>query len=496
MKGKLARGIAMSAVVAVLGSLSVWLLTGCPATAQDRAAASAGAGSVPEGAGLAAKYPGDVGLEKDPAVIFAEGFEGGQLPTVGYEELGGFYDLKGYPKEMCITDKEAAVGKHSLELVHPAGIVSPQWLYRKFPGQDAVYVRFYRKYERDWAWPPLGAHDTLLFAGRYDNPASTDLTLYLDIPQGPSQRVGKGNWDLSRQPELVLKSSFQGAGLDFGLKRAIVSHVGWDNYYSLPYNIKPAPVLEGGRWYCFEYMAKMNSAPDKKDGEVRLWVDGELITETGAFTFRKGEWTEVEFKAAAAHSGWAMEGASMAGSLLDNLKLVFQGEQGDKFLIDDFEIGAGPAGDTPGQVVFAEKFDEGPGHFGGGEVADGGVDGSKAYCFGPKGCWIWDAFSAPVDDSTTIRFKLKPLCDADEVTVLVWSKKLNLNCRYYLTGLLLRNATRGDIKWDRWMLGPRYGGRDPDGQNRGAPREQRSWIDAIVLSTGYIGPAIVRGQDR
>ena len=56
---------------------------------------------------LADRYPGDVGIEKDPAVIFAEGFEGEALPQVAYEKPGGFYDLKAYPELMHATDKEA-----------------------------------------------------------------------------------------------------------------------------------------------------------------------------------------------------------------------------------------------------------------------------------------------------------------------------------------------------------------------------------------------------
>ncbi len=241
------------------------------------------------GEGIAANYADDVGIEQDKAVLFAEGFENGRIPTVGYGKVGGFYDLQGHPRLMRITNAEAAVGKHSLELTHPAGVISPQWMHRRFPGTDTIYVRFYRKFARDWVWPPRGAHDTMITAGRYDNPASTDLSLYLDLPQGPSHRTDKGSWDLSRKPELVLKSSFQGPGLDFGFGRPIVSHVGWDNYYSMPYNVRPAPVLEGGRWYCFEYMAKMNSEPDKKDGEIRLWVDGKLITQMGGVTFGKGK---------------------------------------------------------------------------------------------------------------------------------------------------------------------------------------------------------------
>jgi len=265
------------------GSLCVCLLLVAAAFAQE---GSTSAAAPPQGPGLAAGYPGDIGIEKDPAVIFAEGFEGGEIPTVGYEKTGGFFDLKGYPKEMHITDKVAAVGSRSLELIHPAKVISPQWMHRKFPGEDVVYVRFYRKFARDWVWPRLGAHDTLLFAGKYANPVSTDLSLYLDVPQGPAKRLDKDNWDLARQPELVLKSSFQGPGLDFGHQGPVISHVGYDNYYGLPYNVRPAPVLVGGRWYCFEYMAKMNSAPDSRDGEVRLWVDGQLITEMKGLTLR------------------------------------------------------------------------------------------------------------------------------------------------------------------------------------------------------------------
>lgn len=48
---------------------------------------------------------------------------------------------------MHITDKEAAVGRRSLELIHPQGVISPQWFHRRFPGQDTVYVRFYRMWE-------------------------------------------------------------------------------------------------------------------------------------------------------------------------------------------------------------------------------------------------------------------------------------------------------------------------------------------------------------
>ena len=84
-------------------------LLACLATGTERADNPEG---LPQGgSGLAAKYPGDVDIEKDPAVIFAEGFGSGEIPTVDCEQMGGFFDLHGYPGLMHVTDKEAVVGE-------------------------------------------------------------------------------------------------------------------------------------------------------------------------------------------------------------------------------------------------------------------------------------------------------------------------------------------------------------------------------------------------
>jgi hypothetical protein len=84
----------------------------------------------------------------------------------------------------------------------------------------------------------------------------------------------------------------------------------------------------------------------------------------------------------------------------------------------------------PGELACSQNFDKGPGGFKGGSIGEGGIDGSKGYMFGPKGCWISDSYSVPVKDSTTVRFKLKALSDVGDVQVLIWSNKLADNCRY------------------------------------------------------------------
>jgi hypothetical protein len=86
----------------------------------------------------------------------------------------------------------------------------------------------------------------------------------------------------------------------------------------------------------------------------------------------------------------------------------------------------------PSTSVFAERFENGPGKFQGGQAAEGGVEGSKAYAFPPQGASIWNAFSRPVTDATSVRFKLKPLGEAGDVQIIIWSKKHQDNCRYRL----------------------------------------------------------------
>jgi hypothetical protein len=95
----------------------------------------------------------------------------------------------------------------------------------------------------------------------------------------------------------------------------------------------------------------------------------------------------------------------------------------------------GKVGAKPGKAIFTQGFEKGTGKFDGGQVVAGGASGGKALSFGPKGCSCWEAFSTPVADSTTIRLKLKPLCDVGRITVMVWSKKRKDNCRYYIGGL-------------------------------------------------------------
>ncbi len=57
---------------------------------------------LPEGPGLSARYPGDAGLERDPAVLFIEDFEAGTLEEIA-KRWGSDSNFYAYWQEMTAT---------------------------------------------------------------------------------------------------------------------------------------------------------------------------------------------------------------------------------------------------------------------------------------------------------------------------------------------------------------------------------------------------------
>jgi hypothetical protein len=218
------------------------------------------------------------------------------------------------------------------------------------------------------------------------------------------------------------------------------------------YNGKQEPI-QPGRWYCVEAMLKANSSPDKADGEQAFWVDGELYGRFEGFRWRTTDKLKI-------NSFWLLYYNTDQPAQHNNdphpksrvMQVWF-----DDIVVATEYIGpicgkpvsgrkkAAPSKSAlltpgllvplPGKTVFTERFEEGPGPFKGGRIVAEGLSSSKAYSFPPAGVSVWNAFSIPVKESTRLRFKLKPLCDAREVHVLIWSKKNKDNCRYTIGGL-------------------------------------------------------------
>jgi len=218
--------------------------------------------------GLAAKYPGDLGLKDDPEVLLFEDFE--QAPkTAAWMKPGGWFDQEFKAGSGCeITDQvPAAGGKRCLQYNLKKTKQGSGGMFHLVKPVDTLYYRYYRKFEKEWEWPKgYGPHDGMVFGGSWDAPTKTDLSVYVDFWQSADtvariatakQKIGYDGWN------------------DWLKKRDQLAPVGGNGF---SWNKSKPDKIEPGKWHCVEVMVKLN-APGKEDGVVRLWVNGKLVSE-------------------------------------------------------------------------------------------------------------------------------------------------------------------------------------------------------------------------
>gem|GEM_PF-577768 len=236
--------------------------------------------------GLGAKYRGDVGIEQDQEVVFVEDFEQGSL-----EELFGRWDDVANEDGQVVAFAEDVVpgspGGRSLRVTATRGHDSGGHLFKVFqPGHDRLYVRFYTKFASDYGL----CHHFVRIRGMIDpvpyplgqiskEPSTrwcgTDIEPVRDSQLGrPGAPVAPpGVWALSSYwPEM---KSWQGPG-------------GTSFYPDLFAPKEPVPVPRD-RWVCVEVMVKMNSSPERSDGEQAFWIDGRLVSHLAPGSVR-GYW--------------------------------------------------------------------------------------------------------------------------------------------------------------------------------------------------------------
>jgi hypothetical protein len=254
---------------------------GTSGTSSGGTSSSGGSGGA--SGGIAAKYPGDVGIESDPDVIFADDFESYADQT----ELWNRWDNTFQQDQTRIATEPGNfyAGQQAVEFTLPAQnqelsngvqkIVSPEL--------DTMYLRWYSKFDANndiigsshngggisahyfngfQATPGIPADGTNKWLTEYEHwrgdaatAAPGDLNIYIYHPE---QRDNYG--DHFFPTGLVMPNT------------------------SIPYdfgpNFVPQPdvIPDLDRWYCYEYMVKANT-PGQRDGRITLWLDGEQIAD-------------------------------------------------------------------------------------------------------------------------------------------------------------------------------------------------------------------------
>jgi hypothetical protein len=238
------------------------------------------ADSLPAGPGLAAKYPGDAGIELDARVVQVEKFEQGSVAA-----LAGQWEAVMAPDDMSFTADVPAgsAGRQSLLMDRQSG--SGGSLYRRLKnaaggfGHDRIFARYYVKFAEDCA--ELHHFGTCIGG-------NLPATPWPSVKAGIRNDGAKSFW----------------SGIEpFG--RAWV----WDFYtywcemrgspprgqtWGNSFIHDPKLAVERGRWICVEQMIQMNDVGDT-NGEQALWLDGKLVAHLGK-GFPRGRWTFDKFE--------------------------------------------------------------------------------------------------------------------------------------------------------------------------------------------------------
>ncbi|MCS6851669.1 MAG: DNRLRE domain-containing protein [Gemmataceae bacterium] len=233
--------------------------------------------------GLAAKYPGDKGIDKDPDVVFFSDFEPDRWDAVGWT-VGPSYELKTIAAD-AERKFEPLQGK-ALSAMLAKGESTALNLMFKFKNKldaepEEMYFRYYLRFGDDWNQTVQGGKMPG-FSGTYNKAG-----------WGGRKAHGDDGWSARGAYALTIP-----ADNPLGGRHPIGNYVYHadmtDNYGDIwLWTRGYRGFLEKNCWYCIEQQVKLNT-PGKKDGELRGWVDGRLAFEKADLRFRTVDKLKIE----------------------------------------------------------------------------------------------------------------------------------------------------------------------------------------------------------
>jgi len=224
------------------------------------------------GGGLSSRYPGDVGIENDPSVIFVEQFEEGSIANIGPR----WGDVKNGPAMQLVSEvPPGSPAGHSLSIPWVGGGVNNGGhLYKVLsPGiNDVMYVRYYIKY------PTTGdySHTGIWIGG--NNPVSAwPDPIAGSKPNGNDRFIAAGEQN-------TLTHAFEHYDYWMGM-HPDAGGTYWGNFLLNNPSVQANP----GQWVCVEEMVKLNNPVSAWNGEHALWLNGVKVSHLGQ-GFPKGYW--------------------------------------------------------------------------------------------------------------------------------------------------------------------------------------------------------------
>ncbi|MBI2297755.1 MAG: hypothetical protein HYU66_02170 [Armatimonadetes bacterium] len=147
-----------------------------------------------------------------------------------------------------------------------------------------VYLRFYQRLSPGWGWTGRNYHPHLIQFmtsenGKWDGPAATHLTLYVE-PLNGKLRLAAQDIQNRDAPHGLTQGPLRGG------------------YNGKLYDSDEV-LFNDDQWHCVEAMFKLNTldlaaGTPTADGELRGWVDGKLVIEHTDVVLRSVDWPKMQ----------------------------------------------------------------------------------------------------------------------------------------------------------------------------------------------------------
>ncbi|MGH7286334.1 MAG: hypothetical protein ACRELY_32855 [Polyangiaceae bacterium] len=253
-------------------------------TTQGDGSTSGGEGGTTS-TGIASKYPGDVGIENDPAFVWGENFE-----EASVSDLDARYDSTNNPSGITFdTDLPAkSQGKASGKFT-AGGANSATDLYKKLSdtGYDELFVRYYAKYQANAMW-----HHTSVWIGGYNPPIA-----YPD-PQAGLKPNGDDRFAVALEPVYGVGAPHPEMDFyDYWMNMHSWMDVpsGDTAYYGNAVIHQASLVVDDDQWMCIELHVKVNSdVTSSAGGELGIWKNDVSVQQFSS-TAPLGYWIKDKF---------------------------------------------------------------------------------------------------------------------------------------------------------------------------------------------------------
>lgn len=211
---------------------------------------------------LSERYPGDVGIAADPAVIFHDPYEDTSPSTLSSR----YQDVQNSAGVSMVSDKPTkSRGARSVRLT-AGGSAEATHLFRNFStGYDEVYLRYYAKYAgaaNSWG------HSGFWFGGY--NPASN-----WPNPRAGQKPTGSDRFSFGLEP---VSGGLMDLYTYWTKMHSFKANPGAGDYYGNLLVVKNNFRLRANEWNCYEVHLKLNPDPSTgRDAVLEVWENDQLV---------------------------------------------------------------------------------------------------------------------------------------------------------------------------------------------------------------------------